>query len=356
MRWGWLTLVFLGLSCQQDELPLAVKKSADMHVPQLYDPYKLPSILGEKNAYKGEKSGTESIVPKVDLDLNHEQIGYYQIQRCPAGAKLETAAGVDPLTHNYSSGMQDLKERNYLYVWGKAAAGACTLLGELHVEDPFVDYFHTEGIGGADGFNNFFYLVRPCLKADKSIYGGQRTCSYAFARTETIRGYVNNIAIGKQAHMSDLAEQRSRLEFLMMQMAGVIKEKAAYLQKCETNWINKQVVMRRLAGIAKVALTSTAIVAGAVLSGGTAAFLAGTAAIQLSDKLFSGISNADVNDNCPTDDYDDRNKGIEVDVDETIAKIGEIRSSLGELELANPPGPAPLPELEEEIAAAGASP
>ena len=98
MRWGWLVLVFLGLSCQQDELPLAVHKSADVHVPQLYDPYKLPSILGEKNAYKEEK-GTGSIV-KVDLDFKSgefsEQIGYYQIQRCPAGAKLETATDVNP--------------------------------------------------------------------------------------------------------------------------------------------------------------------------------------------------------------------------------------------------------------------
>ena len=158
--------------------------------------------------------------------------------------------------------MQDLKERDYLYVWGKAAAGACTLLGDVHVANPFVDYFDTKGLGGAGGFYNFFYLVRPCLKTDKSIYGRRRTCSYAFARTDTIKDYVNEIAVAKQAHMADLAEQRSRLEFLMMQMAYVIKEKAAYLYKCETNWINSQVVKRRLAGIAKVALTATAYCRG----------------------------------------------------------------------------------------------
>ena len=85
--------------------------------------------------------------------------------------------------------------------------------------------------------------------------------------------------------------------------------------------------------------------------------MAGTAAIQLSDKLFSGISNATVRENCPTDDYDDRNKGIEGDVVETANKIGEIRKGLGELDLDNPPAGNPsVPGLEEEIASAGASP
>lgn len=359
MRCGWLLLVFLGLSCQKAELPFTVQKSADVQVPQLYDPYKLPNILGKKNAYQEAKfDNAESIVPKVDLDLSFSgepdsaPAGYYEIQRCPKGAKLVTPTGVDPLTEEYSNGMQGLKERDYLYVWGKAAAGACTLLGNVHVANPFVDEFNTEKIGGTDSFS-FFYLVRPCLTADKSIYGGQRTCSYAFARTKTIENYVNKVAVEKQALRADLAAQRARLEFLMMQMAGVFREKAAYLDKCGTNWINEQVVKQRLAGIGKVSLTAVAFVAGAVLSGGTAAFLAASATAQLGDKLFSKVSNAKLDDNCPTDDYDDRHEVIIANVQETMGKIVGIRGSLGEFDgLTQPPANSTLPGMAEQIAPA----
>ena len=358
MRFGLLLLVFLGVGCQQAELPHTVQKAADMHVPQLYDPYKLPNILGEKDAYVEAKfADSKSEVPKVDLNLDGEKVGYYEIQRCPAGLELLTAWGDNPLTDDYSS--QDLKERDYLYVWGKAAAGACTLLGDVHIADPFVDDFNTEEIGGTDGFS-FFYLVRPCLQANKSIYGARRRCSYAFARTKTIENYVNNVALEKQSLKAELAEHGSRLEFLMMQMAGNIREKAAYLHKCETNWLNSQMIKKRLVGIAKVALTAGAIVTAAALSGGSAAFLAGTAAVQLSDKLFSSVSNAKVSDNCPTDDYDDRDKGIVAAVKKTMGKIKEARIGLGELDkevLANPPATPPaVPGLEEKIAAATDSP
>ncbi len=330
MRNGLLAIAVV-LSCRSQELPVAVQKTADLHVPELHDPYQLPNILGAEGAYvETENAGTKSEVPKVDINLRDGKTNYYEIQRCPEGAKLETASGIDPLTHSYAQGMQALKEKDYLYVWGMATAGACTLLAGKHMSAPFIDKFNTEKIGGTDGFN-FFYLVRPCLFAGSSIYRGKITCSYAFARTNTIEGYINNVAQANLALTAELASQRTRLEHRMMQMAAVIRQKAHYLKQCEFQAGQKNAMQRRLAGIAKVALTATAAVVGTVASGGTAGFLAGTAAAQLGDKLFSGISNATLD--CPTGAYDKKNEEILADVEKTIAKIREIRSSLGELDL-----------------------
>ena len=327
----WLVAVMLVVSCQKPELSVSVQKTADMKMPELYDPYELPNILGAKGAYLEEKfAGAVSEVPKIAINLRDSETDNYEIQRCPAGVKLVTASGTEPVTHTYPQGTEALQQEDYLYVWGMAAAGACTLLGSKHVAAPFVDDFNTEKIGGTNGFD-FFYLVRPCLNAGRSIYRGRRTCSYAFARTTTIRGYVNKVAQDKMEQTADLAAQRTRLEHRMMQMASVIRQKAHYLKQCEFKEANKNVWKRRLAGITKVVVTTAATIVGAIASGGTAAFLAGSAAAQLGDKLFSGISNATLN--CPTNVYDQRNQEIFADVKQTIDKIGVIRSELGELEI-----------------------
>ena len=332
--------VMLVLACQEAELPYAVeRKTADMYVPELYDPYKLPSFLGGKDAYKEKKfEGTESIVPKVDIILpTGKGDVHYEIQRCPKGVKLETTAGVDPFTHNYGAA-EGQKHRDYLYVWGQAAAGACTLLGRSHISMPFVDEFGTEEVGGTDDFN-FFYLVRPCLYGKNSIYRGRRTCSYAFARTQLIENYTHNLSEKELEHGAEFAHLRARLEHRMGQMASVVREKAHYLQRCELREAKKNAFKRRLAGIAKVYLTVVATATAAVLSGGTAAFLAGSAAIQLGDKLFSGVSNATLN--CPIDVYNTRIEELREDATKTVERIGEIRVALAELDLEGKKEPPP---------------
>ena len=332
--------IMLVLACQEAELPFAVeKKTADMHVPELYDPYKLPSFLGGKDAYVEAKfEGAKSEVPKVDITLpTGKGDVHYQIQRCPKGVNLKTAAGVDPFTHNYGAA-EGQKHGDYLYVWGRAAAGACTLLGRTHISMPFVDEFGTEGVGDTGGFN-FFYLVRPCLGASTSIYGGRRKCSYAFARTQLIEDYTHELSVKERKHGAELTHKRARLEHRMGQMASVVREKAHYLQRCEYHEAKKNAFKRRLAGIAKVSLTVVATATAAVLSGGTAAFLAGSAAIQLGDKLFSGISNATLN--CPTTVYDTRIEELREDATATVERIGEIRVALEELDLEGKKEPPP---------------
>lgn len=348
----WLLVIVIVLSCREPELPVSVQKASDLQVPELHDPDQLPNILGAKGADVEEKfPGAKSKVPKVDINLRDGKTDFYEIQRCPKGARLETAEGKDPFKHDYGQNNENIKREDYHEVWGMATAGVCTLLAGKHVEVPFVDDFNTEEIG--TDFD-FFYLVRPCLYAGNSIYRGKRICSRIFARTNTIEGYINNVAKKKLELSADLAAQRVRLEHRMMQMASVIRQKAHYLKQCEFMEAKKNAFRRRLAGIAKVALTATGVVAGAVLSGGTAAFLAGSAAAQLGDKLFSGISNATLN--CPTGVYDRNNKELLADVNETIKKIGEIRSSLGELKLdgATPPSEEEAMQLvSEECASAG---
>ena len=346
MRYYWLLAILLAVSCQESDLPVAVHKTSDMSVPKLYEPYDLPNILGAKGAYvEARFDGAKSEVPKVDINL---RVGIpdsiplnYEIQRCHAGVKLETASGVDPITKTYPPGTEEMKQEEYLYVWGMAAAGACTQLGRRHSTSPFVDDFNTEEIGGTGSFN-FFYLVRPCLNAGNSIYNKRRTCSYAFARTNSIEGYVNDVAKENMQLIAKLAAQRSRLEHRMMQMASVIRQKAHYIQQCEFKEARDNASKRRLAGLAKVALITGAVVA-AVASGGTAIFLAGSVAAQLGDKMFAGFSNATLN--CPTGVYDKKNKDILADVEKTIEKIGVIRSGLGELDLEG----KKRPSLEEAI-------
>ena len=344
MRYYCLLAILLVVSCQKPVLPVSTQKTADMQVPELYDPYELPNILGTNGAYLEAKfAGAMSEVPKVEINLRDGVTGNYEIQRCPKGVKLETAIGIDPVTHNYHQDTE-AQQKDYLYVWGMAAAGACTLLGSKHVSTPFVDDFNTETIGGTNGFN-FFYLVRPCLLPSDSIYRDRRTCSYAFARTNSIEGYVNNVAEENRGLTADLAAQRSRLEHRMMQMASVIRQKAHYLKKCAFNDANSKAMHSRLAGIAKVALTVGGVIVGTLITGGTAIFLAASAAAQLGDKLFSGISNATLN--CPTGVYDEKNKDILADVKKTIDKIGKIRTSLGELDLAGKAAPPPEEAMEK---------
>lgn len=349
MMYYWLLAIVLIVSCNQDvELP-ATQKSSDLRMPDLHDPYQLPNILGAKGAYVEEKSDTATVnsqAPKVDIDVS-EKFDYYEIQRCPKGAKLETSGGDDPLTHNYSSESQ--KHEDYLYVWGMAAAGACTLLAGKHKSPTFIDYFGTDEIGGTDSFD-FFYIMRPCLSAKRSIYGSKRTCSYAFARTNTIEGYINKVAVDQRDNLAKLASLRTRLEHRMMQMASVVRQKAYYLQNCEAKEFKKLAMQRRLSGIAKVVITAGAVTVATILSGGTAGtatFLVGSAAAQLGDKLFSGISNASAN--CPTTVYDKRNKEILADVKQTIADICKTRTSLGE-KLNCQAEPPPAEEAMGQIA------
>ena len=324
-----LAIVFL-YACQ--ELPVLTTKqqAADVRVPELFDPYKLPNILGKDGAYVEPRfEGATNEVPKVDIKLpTGNGIVYYEIQRCPVGVELKTLAGTYPLESDYESEAQKIKD--YLYVWGKAAAGACTLLGGIRMATPFVDRFGTEKFGGTDSFS-FFYLVRPCLNHKNSIYGARRMCHYAFARTETIRNYVNPMVIENMKLRTELVHKRARIETRMMQIASKVREKANYLRECEIREAKKLAFKRRLAGIAKVYLTVAATATAAVLSGGTAAFLAGSAAIQLGDKLFSGISNATLN--CPTGNYDRQITAWTKDAEETVARIGEIREVIDGLKL-----------------------
>ena len=348
----WLLVIVIVLSCRESELPVSVQKASDLQVPDLHDPDQLPNILGAKGAYLEEKfpGATKSIVPKVDINLRDGRTNFYEIQRCPKGARLKTAANKDPLDDEYDESAEEQKVKDYHYVWGMATAGVCTLLDGKHTSVPFVDDFNTEKIGGANF--DFFYLVRPCLFAGNSIYRGRKICSRVFARTNPIEGYINNVAKENLELRAKLSAQRVRLEHRMMQMASVIRQKAHYLKQCEFKEAKKNAFRRRLAGIAKVALTATGVVAGAILSGGTAAFLAGSAAAQLGDKLFSGISNATLN--CPTGVYDQKNEALLADVNDTIKNIGEIRSSLGELKLdgtTSPSAEQPLQALSEECEA-----
>lgn len=348
-----LLVMVIMLSCREPELPISTQKASDLQVPELHDPDQLPNILGAKGAYLEEKfPGAKSIIPKIDINLRDGKTDFYEIQRCPEGARLKTATGRDPFTYNYQEA-EETKKENYHYVWGIATAGVCTLLDGMHSSVPFIDDFNTETIGYKGGFN-FFYLVRPCLFANNSIYRGKKICSRIFVHTNTIKGYINNVAKEKLELRAKLAAQRTRLEHRMMQMASIIRQKAYYLKQCEFKEAKKNAFRRRLAGIAKVALTATGVVAGAILSGGTAAFLAGSASAQLGDKLFSGFSNATLN--CPTRVYDQKNEELLADVNDTIKNIGEIRSSLGELELdgATPPSnEQPLQALSEECARGG---
>jgi len=348
----WLLVMVVVLSCRESELPVSVQKASDLQVPELHDPDELPKIRGTKGAYVEEKfPDAKSKVPKVDINLRDGRTDFYEIQRCPKGARLETAVGRDPFDHDYGQNNENIKREDYHEVWGMATAGVCTLLDGKHTSVPFVDDFNTEKIGHRGGFD-FFYLVRPCLFAGNSIYRGRKICSRVFARTNTIEGYINNVAQKNLELRAKLSAQRVRLEHRMMQMAGIIRQKAHYLKQCEFREAKKNAMRRRLAGIAKVALTATGVVAGAILSGGTAAFLAGSAAAQLGDKLFSGISNATLN--CPTGVYDRNNEELLADVNDTIKNIGEIRSSLGELKLdgATPPSAEqPLQALSEECEA-----
>ncbi len=340
---SWLLL----LACQEklvapDYTQQGVSAEAQALAP-LFDPDKLPNILGEKNAYLEAKfAESDSMVPKVDIDLSAGKTNFYEIQRCPAGVALKTAAGDDPLTHSYASETQ--KRQDYLYVWGKAAAGACTLLEGIHISTPFVDDFGTEQ---GDNLASFFYLVRPCLFGNNSIYRGRRVCSHAFARTEVIAGYVNPIVSAQHDNRAKLAQRRTRLEHRMAQMASVVREKAYYLSQCEVREAKKNALKRRLAGIAKVYLTATAITTAAILSGGTAAFLAGTATIQLGDKLFAGVSNATLH--CPTAAYDKRIRALRDDAEETAQRIGELREALGEIA---PAGKEP-PPVDEAVQVVG---
>ena len=70
---------------------------------------------------------------------------------------------------------------------------------------PFIDDFHT----GADAFS-FFYIVRPCVATNRSIYGKRLVCSYAFQRSQNIKDYVNPVQIENFDLAHKLASQASK--------------------------------------------------------------------------------------------------------------------------------------------------
>lgn len=343
-----LLILILLSACQQPEVLVSQDLAANLQLPDYFDPDALPAVLGEKDAYLAEKypgaqSEVPTGVPTIDVDLGGGAV-YYEIQRCAAGANLLTATDKDPLTERYPEGTEALKKRDYRYVWGMAAAGACTLLEGTHLRDPFVDDFHTEKLGGTKTFN-FFYILRPCVRADRSIYGSRRVCSYAFKRTKIIENYTNEMALDQRKLRAKLAVQGASLEYSMVQMAGVVRDKASYLEKCEYNEAQATALKRRLAGIAKIYLTTYAAAAGAILSGGTAAFLAGSATIKLADKLFAPFSNAVLN--CPTDHYDGLYNKFAEAAKETAKSIGETREQLQEIDLSIKQPVGTLPAVAE---------
>lgn len=339
-------LTILVLFCGCKGILLEVQQESDLAVERKIDPWELELTLGAKGAYAEAKfPGSPHIVPKIDIDLMaSEEFGKmnsYEVQRCVADRSLSNSVGEDPTQINYRSDY--MAQEDYLYVWGKAAAGTCTLLRGTHTSSPFIDLIAPQA-------GNFFYILRPCLKADRSIYGGKRRCSYKFTKTDVVE-YKDTLYIADRRMLSLLSDYSFELQFLFSHMADTIRAKARYLQKCEFNEAHRIVAERRLAGIIKVSLTAVSVVTAAIISGPQNAFIAGSTAARLGDKLFSGISNAVLN--CPTYDYDNDLEDTQERVEQVIASIGSIRVALNEIKLAEVEEAPPLAALEEAQARAG---
>ena len=321
---SWLLVTLAIVACQKKQ-PIGTELlSADsVYTRKRIDPYQIEFSVGEVKVAP-KFNGSQHTVPKVKINFKVENIDYqadfYQVQRCHHSVVLQTSDNKDPTSPDYRADKIS-RERDYLYIWGNATTEAvgCRFLDGVHVSDPFIDL--------VVGSGKFFYLIRPCVMAKHSVYGNKRTCHYKFYKTEVVT-YKDELHIKKRRTMSQLSEYATDLEFTYAKIGGVMKEMAGYLQTCEFNEAQKIAAKRRLAGITKVALTVTSAVVATVTTGPQSAFAATSLTIKLTDKLFSGISNAVPN--CPTDSYNKKLSSLHARVEQTVFIIGRLRHQLEE--------------------------
>lgn len=337
-----LAMLVLGACQKKDPLGTELLSEDSIYSRKRVDPYQIEFAVGK--AYVEAKfAGSSHIVPKVKINFASEnkdlQADFYQVQRCHKSVVLRASDGKDPLTFNY--GRDKLSRiRDYLYVWGSATTDTvgCRFLDGVHLSDPFIDL--------VVGSGSFYYLIRPCLMAKHSIYGNKRVCHYKFHKTGVI-DYTDMLNIEQRQTMSQLNEYASELQYTFTQIASVMREMASYLQTCEFNEAQKIAAKRRLVGIVKVALTVTSAVVATVVSGPQNAFFAGSATIKLTDKIFSGISNATIN--CPTGSYQRKIDLLRERADRTVGIIGQLRHELEEIKLDTRQEPIEHTEIYRKI-------
>lgn len=340
---GRLLLIIFVLLGGCKDIALEMQQDSGL-VAGRFDPWQLKLALGAKGAYvEARFPESNHIVPKIDIDLMANdglgKINYYEVQRCIADRPLLNSVNEDPTQVAYSS--DHMAQKDHLYVWGKATAETCTFLHGRHTSSPFIDLTARTG--------SFFYILRPCLSAGRSVYGGKRTCSYKFIKTSVVE-YKDELEAVERRTLSILSDYRFELQFLFSHMADTIREKARYLLKCQFNKAHDSTAQRRMAGIIKVSLTATAVVTAAIISGPQNAFIAGSTAARLGDKLFSGYSNASLNSECSVANYDRDIRDTQERVEQVVKNIGYIRQSLGEIKMAEEEiAPPPLPALEKAM-------
>ena len=320
----WLLVSLAIVACQKKE-PIGTQLlSADsVYARKRIDPHQIEFSVG-KVEVKEKFPGSKHTVPKVEINFRVDNIDhqadFYQVQRCHESVVLQTSDGKDPTNpHNYDGANRLGRIRDYLHVWGSATTdmGGCRFLDGVHVSNPFIDI--------VVGSGSFYYLIRPCIMAKHSVYGNKRTCHYKFYKTEVVN-YTDTLGNKMRQTRSQLSEYATELEFTYAQIGGVMKEMAGYLQTCEFNEAQKIAAKRRLAGIVKVALTVNAAIVATVVSGPQSAFAAGSLAIKLGDKMFSGISNA--TPNCPTGNYTRQISDLQDRAEQTVFIIGQLRQKL----------------------------
>lgn len=292
-----LLLSTLSVSCQQYSGVLAEQAGGDADVDtRRFNPYKLGFEVG--NPYVETLADTDQTVPKIQVMLDEDiPINYYQVLRCHKTVKVLDQDGKDPLQTNYPTYRT---VPAHLFAWGRANVNGCIFLGGLHRQKVFTDVTAPSG--------EFFYLFRPCLSPKRSQFGKRRNCHYLYRKTGLI-DYADTFGQKQWQLRLELAAMRSKLQAHFAQLSELIINKANFLEQCESEQARKCVFKARFAGISKLVLTGAAATIGGILSGGTAAVVAGSAAIKLADKVFSSASNCSLQ--CDSSVFDKRIKELQ---------------------------------------------
>ena len=321
-----LLLCLLCLSCQQDKQNNTAesKKAAGDAVAIRHNPYSIVFNVGEA-VVEAKFPESTHIVPKVNIEYSGTvPVSYYEVQRCEAGTDIEDDDDNDPLTDSFGENTI-AAINNHLYAWGKATvtAGTCVTIGGLHKEKTFIDLTADTG--------DYFYLIRPCLSVAQSQYENRRTCHYLFRKTNAVQ-FEDTLAINKYKQKMRMGQLRTSLQHVFSRIGRLVRHKADILEICDFNETNKAAFKAKIAGIAKVAITASVAVTAALVSGGTAAFVAGSAAIQLGDKLFAGMS--DYKPSCTTPEQDKQLEELYVEADLLVTAIATVRSELEGIEFS----------------------
>lgn len=311
-------LVAMSIACQ-DHKSVVLEKSDAEKDTRRYNPSAIifsvyPPELGAMSGFDKKKVPTV----RVKLDEGEIPISFYQVQRCHHSIKVLDRDGKDPLTTEYPT-YRTMVE--YLFAWGKANVNDCISLGGKHRQKVFEDITAPSG--------KYFYLFRPCLSAGRSQFGKRRTCHYLYRKTDVIN-YVDKFGQDTWRLRLELDAMRNRLQSQFNQLSDLIITKANYLHKCETREANRCTSEARWAGVSKLVLTAAAATTATILSGGTAAFIAGAAAIKIGDKLVSGSSNCQLQ--CDTSIFDKRIEEIKEGIVPIAEAIGKKLNALAERE------------------------